>query len=228
MIGKSAILGVAVSVLASGASAGSFAPPPGCTAYLTLQQRGCVVEHYWTCVADAPGVQWSGEIDRRGLVYIGKIDAEAQWVHSFFLEHGTQETLISPATDPASFSNLVETGLDTYEFKLDTANGHKRVVGFDRLSERDVMIDGVTLHRTEYSIRETDETGQVTYESQGSEYVSEMHGRFFSGTGTVTLPDTTFSFDNSPVDFIYPDEPGFLTDTPLYGCDALAARHATE
>ena len=214
--------------LAGPVAAGTFSPPQGCTAYLTVQARSCMVEHLWTCAGDAPGLQWRGEMNQRGLVYVGQIDAEAQWVQSFFMASGARENLISPAADPASFSNLMETGLDQFDFTLNTSDGVDRVVGFDRLAGQDVVIDGERLRRTEYSIRKTDANGQMIYEAEGSEFVSEVHGRFFSGTGNVTQPDKTYSYDNSPVDFIYPGEPGFLTDTPLYGCDALAARFVTE
>ncbi|APE42028.1 hypothetical protein BOO69_00340 [Sulfitobacter alexandrii] len=217
-----------LALLAGPVAAGTFTPPQGCTAFLTVQNRGCIVEHLWTCTADGPGLQWRGEIDQRGLVYVGQIDVEAQWVQSFFLTSGDREALISPAPDPASFSTLLQSGLDTYDFSLDTGEGPHRVVGFDRIAERDVVIDGERLHRTEYSIRKTDADGELIYEAEGSEYVSETHGRFFSGTGDVTRPDTTFSYDSRPVDFIYPGQGGFLSDTPLYGCDALAAGYVTE
>lgn len=209
-------------------AAGTFSPPQGCDAYLTVQARSCVVEHLWTCAGEATGLQWRGEMDQRGLVYVGQIDGEAQWLQSFFMTSGEKENLISPAVDPASFSTLLDTGLDTFDFTLNTADGADRVVGFDRLTEQYVVIDGERLRRTEYSIRKTDANGQLVYEAQGSEFVSEVHRRFFSGTGDVTRPDTTYSYDNRPVDFIYPGEPGFLADTPLYGCDALAARYVTE
>lgn len=213
------LFGVAVPT-----QAGTFSPPEGCTAYLTVQMRGCTVEHLWTCEGEAPGLQWRGEIDGGGLSYVGQIDAEAQWVQSFFLTSGERERLISPAADPASLSTLLEEGLDTYDFTLQTDSGVHRVTGFDRIAARGLNIDGEDLHRTEYEIRKTDAAGAVVYEATGSEYVSARHGRFFSGTGSVTGPRGDFTYDSSPVDFIYPGAPGFLSDTPLYGCAALSAR----
>lgn len=221
-------LAMILALGAAPAMAGTFEPPRGCTAYLTVQSRSCVVEHLWTCAGEPEGMQWRGEMTQRGLVYVGQIDVEAQWVQSFFLTTGEQESLISPADDPASFSTLMATGLDTYDFTLETQTGVHRVVGFDRIAERDVMIDGERLHRTEYSIRKTDAAGEMVYEAEGSEYVSDVHGRFFSGYGDVVRPDTTFGYDDQPVDFVYPGTPGFLSDTPLYGCDALAAGYVTE
>lgn len=212
-----------LSALPAAGLAGTFSPPKGCTAYLTVQARNCTVTHHWTCEADAPGEKWSGEITPAGLVYLGKIDAEAQWIASYYLTSNQEETLILPAKDPASLRELIENGVDTYDFTLSTPNGVNRVVGYDRILERDVFLDGQDLHRTEYSIRITDEAGELVFAAEGSEYVSEAHGRFFSGAGEVTGPEA-YSYNDTPVDFITPGAPGFLSDTPLYGCDAQTAR----
>lgn len=215
-----------IALLAGSAAAGNFTPPTGCTATLTVQSRGCSVEHIWICEDEAPGLQWRGELDADGLTYVGQIDAEAQWLQSYFLESGESELLIEPAQDPASFSTLMETGLDTYDFTLDTQQGAQRVVGFDRIAERGVVIDGEVLDRTVYSVRKTDASGAVVYAAEGSEYVSATYGRFFSGTGTVTgLQGREITYDSRPVKFLQPGEPGFLSDTPLYGCDGTAARY---
>lgn len=220
---------VVILATASGpAFAGTFNPPEGCTAYLTVQSKSCLVEHLWTCEADAPGMQWRAEMDGTGVSYVGQIDAEAQWMQSFFLNSGNSETLITPAMDPASLTNLLNEGLDTYDFTVSTPDGPNRVVGFDRITRTDVVIDGEPLQQTEYSIRKTDAEGNVIYEASGAEYVSTEYARFFSGTGDVKLPDGGFSYDNRPIDFIHPGQPGFLNDTPLYGCDALAARYEHE
>lgn len=219
----------AMVLLAGSAAAGDFSPPSGCTATLTVQSRGCSVEHIWTCEGEAPGLQWRGELDADGLTYVGQIDAEAQWLQSYFLVSGERELLIEPAQDPASFSTLMETGLDTYDFTLDTQQGAQRVVGFDQIAERGVLIDGEVLDRTVYSVRKTDDSGNVIYAAEGSEYVSATYGRFFSGIGTVTgAGGREVDYDNRPVKFIHPGEPGFLSDTPLYGCDGTAARYETD
>lgn len=207
------------------AQAGTFTPPNGCTAYLTVQAANCQVEHHWTCAGDASGEKWHGEVNQNGqLTYVGKVDNEAQWIESLFAGSTASETLIQPAKDPASLTDLFATDLDSYDFRLNTAEGERHVVGFDRIVERDVRIDGERLHRTEYSIRITDPDGNVTYASEGSEYVSETHRRFFSGYGEVTEPGAPYDYKASPVEFIYPGEPGYLDNTPKYGCDVLSAR----
>ena len=44
-------------LLAAPTSAATFAPPTGCTAYLTVQSRGCLVSQFYTCESDAKGEQ---------------------------------------------------------------------------------------------------------------------------------------------------------------------------
>ena len=212
---------------AGAAHAGTFTPPKGCSAYLTVQGANCVVEHHWTCKGDAAGDKWHGEVDQNGqLIYMGKVNNEAQWVDSYYLPNNEREQLIDGAADPASLTELFATGLDTYDFSIDTPRGVQRVVGFDRIVERDVRIDGEPLHRTEYDITITDQNGEVTYASVGNEYVSETYRRFFSGFGEVTAPDAPYRYKANPIEFIYPGEKGYLDNTPKYGCDVLNASFA--
>ena len=42
-----------------------------------------------------------------------------------------------------------------------------------------------------------------------------------AGTGTVTTPRDTFERDGSPVEFIFPGEPGFLSANPKHGCGVV-------
>ena len=220
---------LALICLAAPAAAGDFRPPQGCTATLTVQSRGCSVEHIWTCEGEEQGLQWRGELDDQGLTYVGQIDAETQWLQSYFPLSGARELLVLPAADPASFSTLMETGEDTYDFTLDTLEGPQRVVGFDRLDERGVVIDGETLDRTAYAVRKTDAAGGLIYAAEGFEYVSKEFGRFFSGAGTISGPTgPDYDYDSRPVKFIRPGEPGFLSDRPLYGCAAQEARFEPE
>ena len=222
---RAALISVAV---ASAAEAGDFAVPAGCTAYLTVQSRDCKVEHHWTCAGDPAGMKWQADIGPNGPTYIGKVDDEAQWIDSYFTGSGERETLVLPAKDPASLTDLFEQGLDSYHFTLNTPNGVHEVIGFDRIVERNLTIDGEVLHRTEYSIRITGPDGALTYASKGSEYVSETHRRFFSGYGKVTSPEPPYSYNSSPVEFIYPGQKGYLSNTPTYGCDVLSARLSSE
>ena len=55
------------------------------------------------------------------------------------------------------------------------------VVGFDKLTGKAAVIDGVTLQQTEYEYTQTDMAGTVLRHSKGREYISEEFRTFFSG-----------------------------------------------
>lgn len=196
-----------------------FSPPEGCEAFLTVQQKACIVSHHWTCKADPAGVQWHAESDEMGPYYVGQTDGETQWLQSFNLAQGRTTTLEQPAADPANLTTLLDSGIDTYDFILLSPEGNSRVFGYDRIIDERVEIDGEPLAMTEFHVTETDTDGEVTYEAKGHEYVSRRHRRFFAGTGQVLQgAGGAFDYDSTPVDFIYPGEPGFLARKPIYGC----------
>ncbi len=196
-----------------------FQLPDACTAYLTVQSKSCTVSHHFTCEGDAPGHQRRVDLDMRGLSYLGSIDAEAQWISSFHPYSGHSEALAPAPSDPASLSELIETGADSYDFRTSSDEiGETRYVGADSLTGETVTIDGITLERTQYSIRAVDAAGNEKWRSAGSEFISRDWRMFLSGTGTVTTPEEQFDVDDSPVEFIFPGERGFLSANPKYGC----------
>jgi hypothetical protein len=208
--------------LTTPALAGSFTPPEGCTATLTMQARGCYVSNYYTCPADNPGDQWRADFDQEGVFYMAKIDSETQWIESYDLNPTVKQTLDANPKDPASFTELLATGRDDFEFSLTKDTGeHTNVKGYDKLTGETAVIDGVTLQRTQFEYVETDDDGNVLRQSRGNEYINADWRNFFSGTsewfdGTDWLP-----LDGSPVQFILPGEKGFGATQPLYECDAV-------
>ena len=165
------------------AHAGSFTPPQGCTTTLTVQSRGCYVANYYTCEADPKGDQWRADFDQEGVFFLSRIDSETQWVESIELNPTVTQTLDPNPKDPASFSSLLATGRDDFDFSLSKDNGeHSNVTGYDQLTGRTVTIDGVTLEETQYEYAETDDAGTLIRKSRGHEYISREWRRFFSGT----------------------------------------------
>ena len=136
----------AVPATAQSAMPGVFSPPPGCTGWLTVQSRGCRVSNHYRCEADAPGDQWRADFDQEGIFFVSRIDRETQWIESFDMFPTTRQILLPDPADPASFSTLLSTGIDTFDFGLAEDGGSQSAVrGFDRLTGRSVTIDGVTL-----------------------------------------------------------------------------------
>ena len=63
--------------------------------------------------------------------------------------------------------------------------------------------------------------------SRGNEYVNEEWRLFFSGPSEWDAGDGTFvPVDGSPMEFIFPGEPGFLKTQPIYDCDAVMSEAA--
>jgi hypothetical protein len=204
------------------AHAGAFNPPEGCTGFLTVQSRGCRVSNHYTCEKDAPGDQWRADFDQDGVFFVSRIDSEAQWVETFELFPSVRQTLDAGAEDPASFSELLETGADSFDFRLSKDNGARtHVTGYDRLTGKRVVIDGVPLQVTEFEFTETGPDGAVIHKSHGNEYVSEKWRLFFSGPTQWDNGDGPFGVDSSPVEFATPGAPGFFATEPKYDCDAL-------
>jgi hypothetical protein len=207
------------------AMAGTFTPPEGCTGWMTVQSRACRVSNYYKCSADVPGEQWRADFDQEGVYFLSKINSEAEWVTSIELPDMIHQTLDPGAPDPASYSGLLETGIDQFEFGLSKDNGMStRVTGQDKLTGKTYTIDGITLQQTEFEFTETDLDGNILRRSRGNEFVNPDWRLFFSGPGEADFGDGQFvPIDGSPLQFIFPGEPGFAATQPLFECDALTA-----
>ena len=200
-----------------------FSLPAGCTGLVTIQMKSCSVSHHFTCEADPPGYRRRADLDEMGITYTGAVDAETQWIESFHFRSGHSERLEAAPQDPASFTLLRDTGTDTYDFRtLSDEVGTTRYVGADTLTGEVVTIDGVELARTTYRIRAETEDGTTMWSSEGREYIHLDWRVFIAGTGTYSFPDgDSFSVDDTPVEFIFPGEPGFLSPDPVYGCNVV-------
>ena len=203
-------------------AAGTFTPPAGCTTWLTVQARACRVSHHYRCTADAPGDQWRADFDQDGMFFVSRIDAESQWLESYDLFPTVKQTLDANPEDPASFSDLLG-GIDTFAFNLTKDDGRQsRVRGFDKLTGKTVVIDGVTLRQTEFEFEEQDVDGNLLRRSKGNEYVHPDWRNFFAGPSQWDGGDGQYvPIDGSPVQFVFPGEKGFSATDPLYECDAV-------
>ncbi|RYH04607.1 hypothetical protein EU805_01585 [Salipiger sp. IMCC34102] len=219
---------LALMILAAPAHAQTaevFSLPAGCDAYLTIQSRSCAVDHHFTCDADPEGVKRRVSLSEEGMTYLGSTDRETQWLNSFHPLSNHSERLEDSPADPASLSELLETGRDSYDFvTLSDEVGPTRYVGEDRLIGNLVTIDDVTLRETEYEITAYAPDGTEMWSSAGNEFVSERFRTFLGGTGRVTVPGDSYEKDDSPVEFIFPGEPGFLSANPKHDCGVMMSR----
>jgi len=221
---KSALLLCLLTPLPA-AAANLWAAPQGCEIFLTVQSNECRVSNHYRCAGDAPGDQWRADFDQDGIFFQSRINAEAEWVESYELNPTIRQGLLPGSLDPASFSTLLSSGRDDFIFGLRKETGEETDVrGFDRLTGKTVVIDGITLSETEYSYEESDGSGMVLRQARGNEYIHPDWRLFFSGPsqwwdGTEWLP-----MDGSPVVFVFPGEPGFAATEPLFNCDPVLSR----
>lgn len=213
-------------LFATPAFAGSFVAPEGCTTYLTVQSRGCYVANHYTCEADPAGHKWRADFDQEGPFFLSRIDDETQWVESIELNPVVTQTLDPNPEDPASFSNLLDTGRDDFAFGLSKDNGEQsKVRGFDRLTGKTVTIDGVTLEETEFSYEEIDDQGNLLRRARGFEYISRDWRMFFSGTSEWDDgAGNWLPMDGHPVKFFQPGDKGFESTQPIFDCDAVLSQ----
>lgn len=204
-----------------------FTPPPGCEAWLTVQMKSCLVSHYFTCADDPEGHRWGATLTEDGPVVLSWLDAEYQWLKTVLLFNGVTETLRQPSDDPASLSELLETGLDSFDFETVTSGAVEgrvhRYQGFDKLTGETVEIDGEPLLVTEFAVTEY-VGGDVIYTREGNQFVSERFGLFLGGQETESNGERTAETDRTPVQFIEPGEPGFLDARPIFDCGAILSR----
>ena len=207
------------------AAQNTFDLPAGCEAYASAQLRSCEVMHFFRCENDPSGHQQSATFDQTGMTFVSRIDTQTQWIESFSLRSGIQENLEETPIDPANFDELLETGIDTFDFKTQSPQvGATHFTGFDQLTGRSITIDGVELLETENNVTAYGNDGNILWQAQGNEYIHPTWRRFFPGTAAVTADGNTFDTDESPVEFDFPGDPGFLSVNPKFGCDAVMSR----
>lgn len=211
----------ALGILPVAVTAQSFPVPEGCEGVVTVQQRGCIMVNVWQCEADPVGDKWLALFTQSGPFSIQHVDREFQWLESFKMTGN--ETLVQPATDPASMTELLENGLDTFEFEIKKPAGTERNVGFDALTGVEMKIDGEPLLQTEFEGRTFDADGNELDHGAGRQYVSAKHRIFFFGESwNPETPDQIV--DMSPVEFIYPGEDGFFSANPKFECNEIDTR----
>lgn len=208
---------------ATPAGAVNFTPPQDCTLELTVQNRSCSVAQYYRCDADAPGDQRAVYFGPNGATYASRIDSETRWMESLSVESGITDTLVEDAADHASFTTLIDTGFDDFDFWTEDADGNRlRYVGQDTLTGETLTIDGQTLEVTSFELKAFDADGQEILTRSGNQFIDRTQRRFYGGKETMTdWTGAVVNSDDSPVSFHLPGQPGFGDTTPQYDCNML-------
>lgn len=214
---------VTLALMALPGHASAFKPPQGCRLEVTAQNRGCTVTQYYRCTEDPKGDQRSAIFGQDGLTYLSHIDAETRWLESTDTESGLQDVLVPDAEDHASFSTLLETGYDDFDFWTESNTGELlHHVGHDELTGETVVIDGIELERTRFELVTSDVNGEELITRTGNQFINRAMGRFYGGTETQSDWTGQNEISNdSPVLFSFPGEEGFGETTPQFDCDQL-------
>lgn len=201
--------------------------PEGCSAFLTVQSADCRVDHYYTCEGAPAGHKWRLSMDREGAIGLFLTDYEYRWLEAEFFRYGMTDRLVVPEQEPASLSELLETGHDDILILLevtfdDGMQVFERFEGYDRLTGETDVIDGETLLVTEFSMTHMSESGEFYSRASGNEYVHPEYRLFLANQETYLESDGTVTqIVDTPIRFLEPGEAGFLDDTPHYGCEAM-------
>ena len=215
-------LGAAALLATPALGAGDFAAPAGCTVYATVQLRNCQVSQHYRCEHDAPGDQWAVYMDGEGPYYMSRIDVETRWMESYDLTTGERDALMSEA-DPASFTTLITTGRDDYDFTTESSTGEvRRYTGFDQLTGEKVTIGGVVLERTTFDLTARTADGEMIWHRVGRQFIHRDWRLFWADTEEFenAFGDRETVID-TPVAFALPGDKGFLSAEPIYDCDMM-------
>ncbi|TMV68350.1 hypothetical protein FGG78_31345 [Thioclava sp. BHET1] len=199
-----------------------FAPPKGCTGILTVQMHGCLVSNHYTCKADPAGNKWRVDLDQDGPFFASRTNDETEWLETFDLSAGKHSVLVHPSKKAASFSTLLKTGYDSYDFETKADDGSvEHVTGFDKLTGTTRKVSGIELEQTEFETSAKDADGKLLWKSTGHEYISRRFRIFLAGSGIWQDKNGQTPYDNSPAALILPGQPGFLNAEPEYDCNTV-------
>ncbi|MFT3690648.1 hypothetical protein [Paenirhodobacter sp.] len=216
---------IAIVAGAGPAAAGAaFQPPRGCTLDVTVQSHSCQVANLYRCSGDPAGDRWISYADGEGEYFRTHIDRETRWLESIDLNTGTVD-LLDPASsaDAASFSTLLATGRDDYDFvTLSNMGDVRRYVGHDRLTGRVQTIDKVPLEQTEFELKVLDAEGNLIATRTGTQFISREMRVFFGDRETFenAQGDSVSTFE-APVSFAFPGDKGFGAAKPDHDCDMM-------
>ncbi|WP_376876252.1 hypothetical protein [Albirhodobacter sp. R86504] len=210
---------------------GVFAPAAAwaqdsCKLAMTVQLQSCEVANYERC-GDGWRITFS---DGAGPFFISEIDNETRWIRSVSLEWGEVDSLSPDAVDEASFSELLATGRDTYDFKTrSSVSGQEtRFVGYDSLANETVMVDGVSLQKSEFAMTAYGADGAVMWKRAGSQFVSREMRVFFGGTEVFeNAAGGREQTTSAPVSFAFEGDEGFGAQEPELSCDMVLSQAGT-
>jgi hypothetical protein len=232
--GACVLLGVGITLPAE---AEAWTAPQGCVVFLTVQAKQCWLSNHYRCALDPDGQTWRADFDPEGLKTLTLTDGKTVPLQILDVRAGRSLTLdpLSRAKpempDPTSAPSvsyldyfMVQKNREPAYFwgmrQLLPASEDLPVV----LST--VTIDGVVLNEVIFSLSRGNEPGVPIEQRRGKEYFHPDWRLVFAGPQQVSVDKGLTEFaddDRSPVDFIFPGEPGFADTKPTEDCELMVS-----
>tara|TARA_B110000037_G_scaffold129209_1_gene146765 strand:+ start:51 stop:803 length:753 start_codon:yes stop_codon:yes gene_type:complete len=208
---------------AAGSAHAQYVLPNFCNAYLTVQSKSYLVSHFYTCHEDTEGLKRRIDLDEQGEIYHVQTDVEARWLYALDMTSGISENLDDTGSiDRAFLTNLLQKDHDDFVFQMLSSSGEIIVLrGEDQLMGQTVIIDDTLLFQTKSMMKATDTKGTFLWDTLAIEYVSLKHWVFFGGSNVYRTDKVTNFFNFSPIEFLLPNEVGFLADVPKSGSEGI-------
>jgi hypothetical protein len=214
---------VCFSAFGAGSAHAQYVLPDGCNAFLTVQSKSCLVSHFYNCHADVEGFKWGVDLDEQGEMYQVQTDAEAGWLYALDMPSGKSKYLDETGSiNPASLTNLLQKDHDDLAFQMLSSSAKIIALrGENQFMGQTVIIYDRLLFQTQSMMTTRDSMGNFPWDTLATEYVSPKHRLFFVGSNVYHTNKGTKFFNFSRLEFLLPNEVGFLADVPKFECESI-------
>ncbi|QMU59403.1 MAG: hypothetical protein GKR98_15140 [Boseongicola sp.] len=192
-----------------------------CSPLYTVQQKGCQATHVLQCQYQGDTIYRFENIEDGALVGIDfetdDFDFLAEWSPTGERTiHG-----IVANTNPFSFSEMMETGQDTFDQTalVDFQIGLPRestIVGQMFRTGEVIDVSGFALERVEFDL--TMGVGGLAMEIVGDMFIDRLTNTLFDGGGVMTSGGFSMELPGEPVRMLREGDLGFMKNITLFGC----------
>ena len=213
-------LPIALFLLATPGAAKTWNPASGCTPFVTVQMKQCMVGNVAACGEGKSGTYQILSSGAAGPMKLTQADKEGWALTEQSFESALFLRLKKGGRQPYSLSRLLSNGAMEWDYKskFDTAPGPVSRKGSERLTGKTRKVDGVALTAYRYEETWTESDGGVqTFSGIGyaqAEWRLELSGTLESHD----FDGATSRQDNTPVEFIFKGDDGFMSMVPTVGC----------